>query len=101
MPMSRTVSKPDTGQRQPDLSSSDINHVLVNGAGISLNKLNHARSFNARLYYYAEISVYLEVSLSHGAGITDETRELIADMHKQATHTHMQQSKNVKLTHGE
>jgi hypothetical protein len=79
------------------LSNTDINQVLVNGAGISLSKLKLARSFNARLYYYAEIGVFLEVSLSRGAGITDETRELLTRLHNQATHIHMQQNKNSKL----
>lgn len=79
------------------MGDSDINQVLVNGAGISLSKLKRAKSFNARLYYYAEIGVYLEVSLSHGAGITDETRELLANLHNEATHIHMQKSKNIKI----
>ncbi|MEH6473185.1 MAG: hypothetical protein V7752_18260 [Halopseudomonas sp.] len=84
-------------KRQPTLSDTNINHVLVNGAGIALSKLKRAKSFNARLYYYAEIGVYLEVSLSRGAGITDETRELLRKLHNNATHIHMQQSKNYKL----
>ncbi len=83
--------------RQPTVSDTDINQVLVNGAGISLSKLRLAKSFNARLYYYAEIGVYLEVSLSRGANISDETRELLGKIHSQATHIHMQKSKNSKL----
>ncbi len=79
------------------VSNTDINQVLVSGAGISLSKLKLARSFSARLYYYAEIGVFLEVSLSRGAGITDETREWLTKLYSQATHIHMQQSKNCKL----
>lgn len=84
--------------RQAVIFDTNINHVLVNGAGIALSKLKRAKSFNARLYYYAEIGVYLEVSLSRGAGITDETRDLLSGLHNQATHIHMQQNKNTKLT---
>ncbi len=83
--------------RHPLLYSTDINQILINGATIALTKLRRAKSFDARLYYYAEISVYLEVSLSSGAGITDETRDLLQKVHKEATHFHMQQSKNFKL----
>ena len=79
------------------VTDADINHVLLNGAGISLSKLKLARSFNARLYYYAEIGVFLEVSLSSGAGITDKTRQLLSAIHSEATHLHMQQSKNARL----
>ncbi len=82
--------------RQPVIFDTNINHVLVNGSGIALSKLKRAKSFNARLYYYAEIGVYLEVSLSRGAGITDETRQLLSAMHNEATHIHMQQNKNTK-----
>ncbi|MEH6823637.1 MAG: excinuclease ABC subunit C [Motiliproteus sp.] len=83
--------------RQPVIFDTNINHVLVNGAGIALSKLKRAKSFNARLYYYAEIGVYLEVSLSRGAGISDESRDLLSNMHNEATHIHMQQNKNTKL----
>jgi hypothetical protein len=83
--------------RQPVIFDTNINHVLVNGAGIALSKLKRAKSFNARLYYYAELGVYLEVSLSRGAGITDETRLLLSKMHNEATHIHMQENKNTKL----
>lgn len=83
--------------RHPVVSDTDINRILVNGARIALSKLSRAESFDARLYYYAEIGVYLEVSLSRGSGITDETRALLEDLHKQATHLHMQKSKNSKL----
>ncbi len=83
--------------RQPVIFDTNINHVLVNGAGIALSKLKRAKSFNARLYYYAEIGVYLEVSLSRGAGISDESRDLLSNMHNEATHIHMQKNKNTKL----
>jgi len=83
--------------RHPLVSDSDINKILVNGASIALAKLRRAKTFDARLYYYAEIGVYLEVSLSEGAGITDETREQLEKLHMQATHFHMQKSKNFKL----
>ena len=83
--------------RHPMLSDNDINKILVNGASIALTKLKRAKTFDARLYYYAEIGVYLEVSLSRGAGITDETRQQLELMHGEATHFHMQKSKNFKL----
>ncbi len=80
-------------QRHPLLSSTDINNILVNGAKISLSKLKRAQSFDARLYYYAEISVFLEVSLSRGAGISDATREQLQEIHQEATHLHMDANK--------
>lgn len=83
--------------RHPVVAESDINRILVNGAQIALSKLKRAKTFDARLYYYAEIGVYLEVSLSRGSGITDETRALLEGIHKEATHAHMQKSKNFKL----
>ncbi|MEH6628688.1 MAG: excinuclease ABC subunit C [Motiliproteus sp.] len=83
--------------RQPMIADTDINKILVNGAHISLNKLKRAKSFDARLYYYAEIGVYLEVSLSRGAGITDETRLQLEHLHREATHAHMEESKSLKL----
>ena len=51
------------------MKNTDINHIIVNGAQIAFNKMRRAQSLNARLYYYAEIGVYLEVSLSHGQGL--------------------------------
>ena len=83
--------------RHPMLANNDINRILVNGASIALTKLKRAKTFDARLYYYAEIGVYLEVSLSFGAGITDDTRLQLEEMHSDATHCHMQESKNFKL----
>jgi hypothetical protein len=77
--------------------NTDINHILVNGAQIAFNKMRRAQSFNARLYYYAEIGVYLEVSLSHGAGITPESHDQIQEIYKQATHFHMGENKRSRL----
>ncbi len=82
-------------ERHPLLSDNDINTILVNGAQISLSKLKRARSFDARLYYYAEIGVYLEVSLSRGAGILDTTREQLQRIHTEATHLHMDANKTL------
>lgn len=84
-------------QRHPLLSDNDINTILVNGAQMSFSKLKRARSFNARIYYYAEIGVYLEVSLSRGAGISDATREQLEQLHKDATHIHMNANKQLAL----
>ena len=94
-------SRPDPiaprGEKEshPLLSDNDINTILVNGAQISLSKLRRARSFDARLYYYAEIGVYLEVSLSRGAGILDTTREQLERIHTAATHLHMDANKTL------
>jgi len=77
--------------------NTDINHIIVNGAQIAFNKMRRAQSFNARLYYYAEIGVYLEVSLSHGAGITPDSHEQIQDIYNQATHFHMDENKRSRL----
>ncbi|GAA0785586.1 excinuclease ABC subunit C [Marinobacterium sediminicola] len=82
-------------ERHPLLSDNDINTILVNGAQISLSKLKRARSFDARLYYYAEIGAYLEVSLSRGAGILDTTREQLQRIHTEATHLHMDANKTL------
>lgn len=82
-------------ERHPLLSDNDINTILVNGAQISLSKLKRARSFDARLYYYAEIGVYLEVSLSRGAGILDTTRDQLQRIHTEATHLHMDANKTL------
>lgn len=97
MPNEQLINDDTLSGRQPTVSDTDINQVLVNGAGISLSKLRLARSFDARLYYYAEIGAFLEVSLSRGANITDETRDLLGSIHSKATHIHMQKSKNFKL----
>ncbi|WP_409526464.1 excinuclease ABC subunit C [Nitrincola sp. MINF-07-Sa-05] len=79
--------------RHPMMSDSDINTILVNGAQIALSKLKRARSFDARIYYYAEIGVYFEVGLSRGAGITDDTRDQLRSIHQEATHLHMDANK--------
>jgi hypothetical protein len=89
------VVSPSDRERHPMLSDNDINTILVNGAQISLSKLKRAQSFDARLYYYAEIGVYLEVSLSRGAGILDATREQLEAIHREATHLHMDANKNL------
>lgn len=89
------VERRQDPERHPLLSDTDINKILVNGAQISLSKLKRARSFDARLYYYAEIGVYLEVSLSRGAGILDSTREQLEAIHTEATHIHMDANKTL------
>lgn len=91
------TNTPPVLERNTAMSDADINNILVNGAQISLTKLKRAQSFNARLYYYAEIGVYLEVSLSRGAGISDETRQTLEEIHKTAAHVHMQANKAEKL----
>lgn len=83
--------------RHPLMSESDINTILLNGAQISLTKLKRAGSFDARLYYYAEIGVFLEVTLSRGAGISDATREELEAIHKEATHIHMGANKLLNI----
>ncbi len=90
--MSRNYDKevPLSAQnRDVMLADSDINTILVNGAQISLTKLRRAQNTDARLCYYAEIGVYLEVSLSRGAGITEETLETLEEIHRVATHEYM------------
>lgn len=84
-------------KRHPLLSETDINNILLNGAQISLSKLKRAKTFDARLYYYAEIGVYLEVSLSRGAGISDSTRDQLQEIHRQATHLHMDANKRSNM----
>ncbi|MAY43526.1 MULTISPECIES: excinuclease ABC subunit C [unclassified Neptuniibacter] len=79
--------------REVMLSESDINTILVNGAQISLTKLRRAKSTDAQLCYYAEIGVYLEVSLSRGAGITEGTLEALEEIHRVATHEYMETRK--------
>ncbi|WP_020681369.1 hypothetical protein [Marinobacterium rhizophilum] len=79
--------------RHPMVSDTDINYILVSGAHLSLTKLKRAKSFDTRLYHFAEIGVFLEVSLSRGAGITDDTREQLQQIHKEAVHLHMAANK--------
>ena len=98
--MSRTNSKeaPLSEQnRDVMMGDSDINNILVNGAQISLTKLRRSRSTDARLCYYAEIGVYLEVSLSRGAGITEATMEALEEIHRIATHEYMDTRKQKSL----
>ncbi len=80
-------------QRKVMLSDSDINNILVNGAQISLTKLKRAKNVDAQLCYYAEIGVYLEVSLSRGAGITEDTQQALQEIHRIATHEYMDNQK--------
>lgn len=75
------------------LTESDINTILVNGAQISLTKLRRSQNTDAQLCYYAEIGVYLEVSLSRGAGITEETMAALEEIHRIATHEYMDSQK--------
>ncbi|MGB1239500.1 MAG: hypothetical protein ACPG4U_14875 [Pseudomonadales bacterium] len=96
-PTASNESAQNTEQRHPLMSETDINHILVHGAQISLSKLRRANSFNARIYYFAEIGVYLEVSLSRGSGITDDTRELLLDIHQEALACHMQANKSDRI----
>ncbi len=79
--------------RRPMVSDTDINYILVSGAQLSLSKLKRGKGFDTRLYHFAEIGVFLEVSLSRGAGISDDTRELLQQMHKEAIHVYMAANK--------
>jgi hypothetical protein len=84
-------------ERNPLLSANDINHILVHGAQISYSKLRRAGGHNARIFYFAEIGVYLEVSLSSGSGITDGARERLSEIHQKALSTLM--AANIKDNH--
>lgn len=84
-------------ERNPLINGNDINHILVHGAQISYSKLKRAGGHNARIYYFAEIGVYLEVSLSSGSGITDDARERLAEIHQKALNKLMQA--NIKENH--
>ncbi len=84
-------------QRNPLMNRNDINHILVHGAQISYSKLRRAGGHSARLYYFAEIGVYLEVSLSSGSGITLDAREQLTEIHQKALNTLMQA--NIKESH--
>ncbi|WP_261840994.1 excinuclease ABC subunit C [Aliamphritea ceti] len=83
----------DEQDRHPLMTTNDINMILVNGAQTALSKLKRAQSFNARLYYYAEIAVFLEVSLSRDSGILDDTRQRLEEVHQEATRAHMDANK--------
>jgi hypothetical protein len=84
-----SINKQPPEQRNPLMSANDINHILVHGAQISYSKLRRAGSQSARIYYFAEIGVYLEVSLSSGSGITDDARERLSEIHQLALNTLM------------
>lgn len=77
-------------ERHPMMSDSDINNILMNGAHIAFSKMKRSGRYEDRLYYYAQICAFLEVSLSRGASITDDTREDLNEIHEQATHLYMQ-----------
>lgn len=76
-------------KRDPMLGDTDINNILLGGANIALTKMKRSRSDEDRLYYYAHISAFLEVSLSRGAGITNETKDDLNQIHQKATHLFM------------
>ncbi|PPC77348.1 excinuclease ABC subunit C [Pokkaliibacter plantistimulans] len=76
------------------MSETDINQILVNGASISLQNLKRARSYESLLFYYAEISVYLEVSLSEGAGISDWSRATLSSLFAEAAEEFMQRKRS-------
>lgn len=90
-----------TIERHPLMSETDINTILVNGATISLSKLKRAQNFNARIYYYAEIGVYLEVSLSRASGISHDTAEALTLIHQEATRIHMDANKRHAIREAE
>lgn len=93
-----TVQEQSEKDRFPLLSDTNINTILLNGAHTSLSSLKRAQSYDERLYFYAEISAFLEVSLSRGAGITDETRERLENMHKKATYVLMNANKASRVS---
>ncbi|MFP8967842.1 excinuclease ABC subunit C [Pokkaliibacter sp. CJK22405] len=76
------------------MSETDINKILVNGATISLEKLRRASNFESLLFHYAEISVYLEVSLSEGAGISDWSRQALAKLFADAASVFMDRKRH-------
>ena len=76
-------------QRSPMMIANNINHILVHGAQISYSKLRRAGGHSARIFYFAEIGVYLEVSLSSGSGITRDARERLSEIHQEALNTLM------------
>ena len=39
--------------RDPRMSDTDINNILMNGAQIALTKMNRAEGYDDRLYHYA------------------------------------------------
>lgn len=95
----QALAAPPVTELVPLLSDTNINTILMNGANISLSKLKRAHHFDARIYYYAEIGVFLEVSLSRGAGITDDTRRRLRAVHQEATYIHMNATKTARKRH--
>jgi len=85
----QAASANEPKERNPIMIANDINHILVHGAQIAFSKLRRAGSHDARIFYFAEIGVYLEVSLSSGSGITDDAREQLAEIHQNALNTFM------------
>lgn len=77
-------------KREPMISDTDINNILMNGAQIALTKMKRAKRIDDRLYYYAQISAFLEVSLSRGAGISDDTRSDLNKIYQESAHLYMQ-----------
>jgi hypothetical protein len=75
------------------LSYTYKKYILVRGSQLSLTTNKRAKRFYNRLYHFAEIGVFLEVSLSRGAGISDDTREQLQQIHKEAVHLHMAANK--------
>ena len=93
-----TVQEQNERERFPLLSDTNINTILLNGAHTSLSCLKRAQSYDERLFFYAEIGVFLEVSLSRGAGITDETRDRLESMHRKATYVLMEANKAARVS---
>lgn len=76
--------------RSPMMSDTDINNILMNGAQIAFSKMRRDKNYDGRLYFYAQICAFLEVSLSRGAGITDDTIDDLNQIHQEATHLYME-----------
>ncbi|MFB9884928.1 hypothetical protein [Balneatrix alpica] len=79
------------------MAETDINKILVNGAQIALEQLKRARSHDSLMFHYAEISVYLEVSLSQGAGISHWSQEALQDMFAEAAQVLMERSRQLRV----
>lgn len=79
--------------RRALMNTNDINHILVHGAEISYSKLRRGSSHSARIFYFAEIGVYLEVSLSSGSGVTNDSRARLSEIHQKALITLMDANK--------
>lgn len=85
-------------KRNPLMSNTDINYILLSGAQIALSKMNRAGAYEDQLYYHAQIAAYLEVSLSRGAGITDDTRDELNELYQSATHRYMESRRQVGIS---